>query len=337
MHKRVLRYSLPSAELMLDVLNRTNQTAFTKDQVKFGLPVPVADDRDVQDPGRTNDYDLNRPTVGTLTRIEVIPAPETGWTKSKPLTYRREVIQDHFISVPFVIYTSANDKASILAALLDQCGLRLEDHLCSVEIAKVDAQQVFFRRHLGSIVENEGACNDYVPPVSRNAVIKINPLHPYWMGELVVYIREAIQFMDRDIKSTLEIKRYLGPGDHNKVPAEMVLHMTGFVDQDHYIKSLKPGDLVRAGIVDIAKTLTRDPWVFTETPGVFNLYGTKVIHNGMNTGELYIDDPRVTNVLVLEFAEEACTNIRGQWVFGYYNGDDWFKRQRADALPIQDQ
>lgn len=336
MSKRILRYDIPAADLMLDVFNFTNKTAFEKDQLVFGEPIPVADNRGVQEINRTNDYDLNRPTEGTLTRIEVKPTPKTGWTKSAELLYRRKVIQDHFIAIPFVVYSSVYDKPSVLRLLKEQYRLHLDPDLCEVEFKKVSLQQVLFKRHLGSIVENEG-CADYVPPVAFNAVVKISPKHPYWMGELNVYIREAVQFLDMDLKSTLEVYRYLGPGDHNKIPAEMMLRMDGYVDTDQYVKNLKEGDLVTSFIVDIAKSLTKDPWTWDAKPGPFNLYGTKVIHNGLNTGELYIDDPKVTNVMVLEFGEENCTNIRGQWVFGYYDRESWLKRQRIDWLPLQDQ
>lgn len=335
MYNRVLRYDVPSADLMLQVFNVTNKTAFEKTQLTFGKPVLVPDESKEIIPHFTNDYDLNRPPTGTLTRIEVKPTPITGWTKSQTLLYRRKVIQDHFITVPFVVYAKENTKAVILKALHEQYGLLLEDQLVDVEFKKVSLDQVLFRRHMGSIVEDQ--CGDYVPPASWNAVVKIGPDHPYWMGEINVYIREAVEFLHRDITTTLAINAYLGPGDHNKIPAEMVLRMTGFVDQDQYIRNLKPGDLVHAGIIDIAQSLTDDPWVFTKGPGPFNMYGTKVVHNGVNTGELYIDDPRVTNVLVLEFGEEYCTNIRGQWLFGYYNAESWLRRQRVDALPIQDQ
>lgn len=335
MYKRPLRYDLPAADLMLQVLNFTNKTAFEKPQLTFGLPAVVNDETHNIQPDYTNDYDLKRPAVGTLTRIEVKPTPITGWKKSSTLLYRRKIIQDHFIAIPFVVYGKENTKEEVLRCLHQQYGLFLDDHLCDVEFQAVSLKDVLFHRHMGSIVES--SCGDYIPPAAWNAVVKIRPEHPYWMGEINVYIREAVEFIHRNIQTTLDINRYLGPGDHTKVPAEMVLRMTDYVDRDHYIRDLKEGDLVLPMIVEIAKSLTDDPWVFKEGGHAFNLYGTKVIHNGVNTGELYIDDPRVTNVLVLEFGEEHCTNIRGQWVFGYYNGETWLRRQRIDALPIQDQ
>lgn len=335
MYKRPLRYDLPAAAMMLQVLNYTNKTAFEPQQLTFSDPVVVPDESRNIKPDYTNAYDLKRPAVGTLTRIEVKPTPITGWKKSSTLLYRREIIQDHFISVPFVVYGRENTKEDILRCLHEQYGLFLDDHLCDVVFKQVDLNDVIYKRHMGSIVETH--CGDYQPPTAWNAVVKIRPEHPYWMGEINVFIREAVEFLHRDIETTLLVKRYLGQGDHNKIPAEMMLRMTGYVDRDHYIRDLKEGDLVLPMILEAAKSLTSDPWVFQEGHAPFNLYGTKVVHNGVNTGELYIDDPRVTNVLVLEFGEVHCTNIRGQWVFGYYNGETWLKRQRIDALPIQDQ
>lgn len=336
MIKRALRYDVPADDLMLQVLNYTNKTAFEKDQLTFGVPEAVPDERGVPEVTYTNDYDLRRPVQGTLTKIEVKPTPKTGWTKSQWLTYRREIIQDYFISVPFVVYAVENTKDCILRLLKEQYRLYLDPHLVEVEFKKVCLQQVLFKRHMGSIVDNSNL-DDYIPPISFNAVIKIKDEHPYWMGELNVYIREAVQFLDRDIKTTLQIKSYLGPGDHAKIPAEMMLRMDRYVDKDYLIKNLKVNELVGPYIVDIAKDLTADPWTFDPKPGPFNLYGTKVIYNGVNTGDVYIDDPKVTNVMILEFGEENCTNIRGQWVFGYYNQESWLNRQRIDELPLQDQ
>jgi hypothetical protein len=335
MYKRPLRFDLPAADMMLQVLNFTNKTAFEKHQLTFGKPSVVTDETHGIVPDITNDYDLHRPTVGTLTKIEVKPTPITGWTKSQWLLYRRKIIQDHFISVPFVIYGKEATKEVVLKALHEQYRLFLDADLCDVEFTAIDLNEVLFQHHMGSIVEN--SCGDYIPPAAFNAVVKIRPEHPYWMGEFPVYIREAVEFLDRDIKNTLEINRYLGPGDHAKIPAEMMLKITGFVDKDYYVRGLKEGALVGKMILDVAKDLTRDPWVFEDKPAPFNLYGTTVVHNGTNTGELYIGDPRVSNVMVLQFSEEFCTNIRGQWVFGYYNGETFLRRQRIDALPIQDQ
>lgn len=335
MFSRVLRYNQPAMELMLQVFNFTNKTAFEKWQLTFGEPEVVADTDPSIEPVITNDFDLRRPASGTLTKIEVKPTPESGFTKSQNLLYRRQVIQDHFISVPFVIYAKERTKEEVLTALSAQYGLFLDPDMVDVTFEAVTLKNVLFRRHMGSIVED--SCSDYIPPVSYNAIVTIKPNHPYWMGQLNVYLREAVEFLDRDIKNTLEIHRYLGPGDHNKMPAEMILKMDDYVDTDFYIKGLKEGDLVGYALLDIVKSLTNDPWVFSETPGVFNIYGSKIVYNGFNTGDVYIDNPKVTNVLILEFGEEHCTNIRGQWVFGYYNSETWLRRQRIDALPIQDQ
>lgn len=335
MYKRPLRYDLPAADMMLQVLNFTNKTAFEKRQLTFGKPAVVTDETHGIVPEITNAYDLHRPTVGTLTRIEVKPTPITGWSKSQWLLYRREIIQDHFIAVPFVLYGLEATKAVVLQQLHEQYRLYLDDDLCDVEFQAVDLNDVLFMHHMGSIVEN--SCGDYVPPIAYNAIVKIRPEHPYWMGQFPVYIREAVEFLNRPIKNTLEIHRYLGPEDHNKIPAELMLRIDGFVDKDYYVRGLKEGSLVGKMILDVVKDLTQDPWVFDEKPQPFNLYGTTVIHNGINTGELYINDPRVTNVMVLQFSDNHCTNIRGQWVFGYYNEQSWLRKERIDALPIQDQ
>lgn len=336
MISRILRYNVPAAALMLQVLNHTNRADFKDWQVSFGKPTPIPEPTMPNiDPKFTNGYDLNRPPVGTLTRIDVIPSKESGWKKTQELVYRRKIIQDHFITVPFVVHVTERDPALILDALHKQFNLYLDPDLVEVTFRKVKLNDVLFKRHLGEIMTD--FCSDYVPPESYNAIVKIKPEHPYWMGELNVFIREAVEFLDRPIANTLQIYHYLGPGDHNKVPAEMMLKMTGFVDIDHYVRDLKAGDFVTDFILPVCRNLTQDPWVFDRKPQPFNLYGTKVIHNGVNTGDLYIDDPRVTNVLVLEFGEECCTNIRGQWVFGYYNAETWLNRQRIDRLPIQEQ
>lgn len=335
MYKRVLSYRLPADALMLQLLNATNGTRFESWQLTFGEPTALIDERPSITPIRTNDYDLQRPTSGTLTKIEIKPTPASGWKKSQWLTYRRRVIQDSFVSVPFVIYACERDKASVLRQLLEQYGLFLDDHLCDIRFEKVSLSQTLFKRHLGSVVENEG-CGDYTPPISWNAIISIRPEHPFWQGEISVYIREAFQFLDRDIKSTLQIGRHLGPEKHDKIPAEMVLRMDRYVDSDYVIRELKAGDLVDKGILQHAQSLTQDPWIFEDRNAPFNLYGTKVVHNGPNTGDIYINDPKVTDVLILEFSDDYCRNITGQWVFSYYNQQSWLKRQRIDALPIQD-
>lgn len=336
MYVRPLRYNKPANAMMLDIMNATNKTAIEPWQVTFGKPYPVQDVEPQIQVKHLNDYDNHRPTQGTLTGIEVIPTPESGWRKTLQLTYRRVVIQDHFISVPFVIYCKEPDPEVILKALLEQYGLYLDKELVDVTFIQVDLNEVLFRTHMGSILETD-SCADYMPPIAWNVKIVMKAEHPVFVGEIYVYIREAAEFLNRDVKTTLEVHRYLGPGDHNKMPAEMILPNNRFVDHDYVMKNLKPGDLVDKWIVDTAKAITGDDWVFTQNQNNFNLYGTKVVYNGLNTGEVYINDPKVSNILIVQFSDEHCTNIRGQWVIGYYNRDTWLRRERIDNLPIQDQ
>jgi hypothetical protein len=336
MYVRPLRYNKPANQLLLDIMNMTNQTAIEPWQVKFGLPYPVSEPAPQINVQHLNDYNNHRPTGNTLTGIEVHPTPESGWRKSAQLVYRRRVIQDLFVSVPFVIYCVDNSDEVILKALSEQYGLYLDKELVTLEFVEVSLNEVLFRTHMGSILETD-ACSDFVQPIAYNLIIKMKPEHPIYVGEIHVYIREAVQFLNRDIKTTLEVLKYLGPEEHHKMPAEMILPNNRFVDHDYVMKNLKPGDLVEKWIVDTAKAITGDDWVFTQNQNPFNLYGTKVVYNGLNTGEVYINDPKVSNILIVQFSDEHCTNIRGQWVIGYYNRDSWLRRERIDNLPIQDQ
>lgn len=334
MYIRPLRYNKPAAQLMLDILNHTNGTAFEPWQLTFSDPESIAQQRgDMINLPHVQDYDLQRPTESTLTRIRVSPTPKSGWTGDQYLTYHRKVIQDHFVAVPFVIYALNTDDETILEALLTQYNLYLDLDMVEITYDQVDINEVLYATHMGSIIENDLDCEDYVPPVTWNVNIKIKDNHPVWMGEIRVYVREAIKLLDRNVKTTLAVRHYLGPGDHDKMPAEMILPMNRFTDQHYLLAGLKVDDLVGPWVVDVARSITDDEWVFTQNPGVFNLYATKVIYNGLNTGEVYINDPKVSNVLVLQFSNEHCRNIAGQWIIGYYNPEAWLKRQRVDAYP----
>lgn len=338
MYVRPLKYDRPAAQTILDMLNYTNGTAFEPWQLTFGIPEMVGKKRgEMVNPPHVHDYDVQRPMDNTLTKIDIYPTPESGWTGQRQLTYRRKIIQDHFVSVPMVIYAESPCKADILKALHEQRHLYLDDHLVEIESEVVDINDVIYATHMGSIVENNISCEDYIPPVTWNVTVKILPEHPFWMGELRVYVREAVKFLDRNIKTTIEIYKYLGPGDHDKMPAEVILPMNRYVDTDYLLKKLKVDDLVPAGIVDIAKLVTDDCWVFSNIPQVFNLYGAKVIYNGPNTGEVYIDDPKVSNVIIIQFSDSHCRNIAGQWIIGYYNRETWLRRARIDSYPLMDQ
>lgn len=335
MYVRPLRYSKPAAQMLLDIFNYTNKAAFEPWQLTFGLPVKI----EGQTPpdiviDHLNDYNQQRSVDGTLTTIEVFPTPESGWTDSQVITYRRHVIQDYFISVPFVVYAVEPATDVILNALLEQYGLYLDADLIEMTFDQINLSDVLFQTHMGSILNGDGG--DFVAPVVYNAVIKIKDEHPIFMGELNVYVREAVKFLDRDVKTTLEVRRYLGPGDHNKMPAEMILPNNRFVDDNYQMISLKINELVGEWIVEKAKQITGDNWVFTSEQAPFNLYGARVAYNGLNTGEIYIDDPKVSNALIIQFSDLHCSNIRGQWVMGYYNRETWQRRERIDYLPIQD-
>lgn len=335
MYVRPLRYNQPAAALILDIFNFTNKTQMEPWQVSFGNPVEVPDDKPNIVPVHMNDYDLRRPANSTLTEIILTPSAESGWTGFQRMVYRREVIQDHFVSVPFVVYAVETSDQVILDALLQQYGLYLDAHLVDIEFRPIDLNEVLFLDHMGSILDG-GNC-DYQPPVSHNVIITMKADHPVYIGAINVYVREAVRFLDRDIKTTLEVHRYLGPGDHSKLPAEMILPNNRFVDDNFTMRGMKVDDLVGQWIVEKAKAITGDNWVFTQEQNVFNLYGSKVIYNGLNTGSIYIDDPKVSNAMIIQFSDEHCSNIRGQWIIGYYNSEVWNRRTRIDALPIQDQ
>lgn len=338
MYVRPLKYNKPAKQQLLDILNYTNKAAFEPWQLTFGDPQQVTNPRgDMINLPHVHDYETDQRPDGTLTRIEVRPTPESGWTDVQQIVYRRTVIQDHFVSVPFVVYALETDIGELLGALSKQYGLYLDEDLVEVEFDQVDIMDVLYATHMGSVIENDMDCGDYVPPVTWNATVKMKPNHPIWVGEIRVYIREAVKLLDRNIKTTLEVKRYLGPGDHDKMPAEMILPMNKFTDQDHLMRNLKVDDLVGPWAVEVAKKVTGDEWVFSQTPGVFNLYGAKVIYNGLNTGEVYINEPRVSHVLIIQFSDSHCTNIAGQWIIGYYNHDTWLRRIRVDSYPLMDQ
>ncbi|MNP89218.1 hypothetical protein D3C85_16220 [compost metagenome] len=336
MYVRALRYNKPAAELMLDIFNYTNGSRVEPWQVTFGEPVKVPEDPSPITPVHMNNYNMVRPTDGTLTTIEVVPTPESGWVGNLKLTYRREVLQDKFVNVPFVIYATDYTTPVILEELNKQYALFLDPKLVDVEIQQIDLNDVIFDTHMGSILDGD-ADSDYVPPIAYDAIIKMKDNHPVYLGEIRVYIREAVHFLNRNVKTTLEVRKYLGPEDHAKMPAEMILPNNRFVDHDHFMKNLKVGDLVEEWIVNTAKSITADDWVFTQNANPFNLYGARVVYNGLNTGEVYIDDPKVSNVLIIQFSDLHCTNIAGQWIIGYYNHDTWLRRVRSDSLPIQDQ
>lgn len=336
MYVRPLRYNKPAAQLMLDILNASNKAAFEPWQLTFGIPYPISEPEPQISVKHLNDYANHRPTANTLTGIELYPTPESGWKKTQSLVYRRTVIQDKFISVPFVIYCTETSPEVILKSLSEQYSLYLDMHLVDISFVQIDLNEVLFQTHMGSIIETD-FCADYFQPIAHNVIIKMRPEHPVYVGEINVYIREAVKFLDRDIKTTVEINKYLGPGDHDKLPAEMMLPNNRFVDHDYVMRNLKPGDLVDTWIVDTAKAITNDAWIFSNEQEVFNLYGAKVVYNGLNTGDVYIDDPKVTNLLIIQFSDMHCSNIRGQWIIGYYNRDTWLRRVRIDNLPIQDQ
>lgn len=335
MYVRPLRYNKPAAQLMLDIFNFTNKTAIEPWQVAFGLPAQVPDDRPEMIPDHLNDYAIVRPAQDTLTTIVLTPTPESGWTGEQEMVYRRRVIQDEFVSVPFVIYCVGQEDQVILDELMKEYGLYLDAHLVEIEFVAVDLNDVIFQSHMGSILDG-GNC-DFQPPIAYNVIIRMKPEHPIFIGELRVYVREAVRFLDRDVKTTLEVHRYLGPGDHNKLPAEMILPNNRFVDDKFIMRSVKVGDLVQPWIVEKAKQVTGDNWVFTQEPAPFNLYGATVIYNGANTGEIYINDPKVTSAMIVQFSDEHCSNIRGQWILGYYDPTVWQRRERIDHYPLQAQ
>lgn len=319
MYERVYRYDKPVQDVFLDILNYTNNTGFTHEQLEIGLPQAV-------------DF--------TQTRVKVSPSKKAGWIGSVTVSYDRFDLNEFFGEVlPLVIWVEQKTAEGIFRALKEQYRIEFSaaDFVLTPQNPNLDAvvatqdMNGFEPGHIDEVPDF-----DLETVVSFDLVAKSTNL--VWVGRTKVLIREKVAFLGQNVKTVLDIKRYFFQTQEQKVPVELVIDRekdaTPF---SALLKHFANDDVLNetTSFTEVARSLTGDAWRSVQATEDFNLFGAKVLYNGYNQGVYFTGLKRFSHVLALELSETHCKNLKGIWLVHYHDKNaEKFSDYRIDRGPM---
>lgn len=317
MYNRVYRYDKPTEEVLLDILNYTNKTAYESRQLSFGPPLALGD---------------------TLTQLVISPTDNVSWQKKATVKYNRLNLGETFEQTPLVIDTPDQDITTILRALKDQCRVLFGADEVTLVQDTSELANVLTHTVLAASAE------DAAEPVVNDQVYNYRLTAAYgnliWVGETPVFVRQTQELMGRDIRTDLAIRHYFAETRSRKVAIELIVDNTKTADDfAALLKKFPAGSKLPAStpFVNVGKFLTGDTWVSGKERAPFNLYEARVLYNGLNSGEYFTGQRKHSHVLALELSE-ACTNLSGIWLIPYRDATAYrYSDYRIDHGPLLDQ
>lgn len=282
------RFSLPSKELLIMYLNRTNNRDLNKDQVSFGTPILLEGD------GKT--------------KVTLRFAVGTGWEQTQEdLVYFRTEFSKQRGCDRLTIHSEHNDHQGILDDVFAHYGLLLEPNLIELnpmgemDVDGVIDYQVVFKDHLiffGSFILQVRPCITFL----GNTLGQLMDLREFYQdgnrdrvpvdlycprGELL--LDESV-IAQHTVRSTFELKLY------------SVLVNTPITDP--------------IPVIEVLEVMTGDSWVCVDEPAPFNLKGSVIIHNGLRSEQYHVQSPAYGYAMVIEIGD-LCSNLQGLITIGY--------------------
>lgn len=317
MYNRVYRYDKPTEEVLLDILNYTNKTAYEYRQLSFGPPLALGD---------------------TLTQLVISPTDNVSWQKNALVKYNRLNLGETFELTPLVIDVPDQEITTILKALKDQCRVLFAPD--EVTLTQDTSELASVLTHTVLAASAEDAAEPVVNDQVFNYRLSADFGNLIWVGETPVFVRQTQELMGRDIRTDLAIRHYFAETRSRKVAIELIVDATKTADDfAALLKKFNAGGKLNAPthFTPVAKFLTGDEWVSVKERAPFNLYEARVLYNGLNSGEYFTGQRKHSHVLALELSE-ACTNLSGIWLIPYRDATAYrYSDYRIDHGPLLDQ
>lgn len=277
MFKRTFRYNRPETEVLVDILNYTNRSNFTLEQIAFEVPTIIDQ---------------------ALTRIVVKGTPAMNWTGTVNLDYYRHDLALTFSKNPLVIDADPVDDLNLLTAILDQHHV-LFDQLM-VEIVRPDPD----------VPVIPGVYN-YTLRAKPESLIWIGET-PLLVRRTELLIDRSIatklnirEYFAETLSNKVPIELIYDVKYDASTHASVL---------NKFVKDSVLGEVTP--FATVAKTLTGDEWVGQPLEADFNLMGTTVLYNGRNTGDYFTGEEQFSHVVVLQLGD-LCQNLMGNWLIHY--------------------
>lgn len=303
MTRRVYRYDKPEKEVLLDILNHTNKTRFESIQLSF--------------------RDLVRVDAALGCRVTIVPEAWTGWTQSEFFFYDRLDLQDTFKNCPLVVDVVSIDQTTILEALKEQCNVWFDADKVSITAAPRPLSVVFANVNLNTLqaptVDQEEPVQP-TQPEEIDFVLSTAPDSLIWFGQIKVLVRPSGFLLGESVSKRLNLRKWFHETLSEKVAVELAIPKTiDGTPHSTFLSSMKVGDYINETSMfpGVARSLTKDEWVsVVDQVSDFNLYGAKIIYNGVNTNNFFTGQSRLSRVLAVELSD-SCRNLEGVWLIAY--------------------
>lgn len=267
-----------SLEIALETISKSCGFELTKDDISI---------KDVvyQETGHFN------------TKATLVPVPGRGYTEEIEFEYDRIDIGHLFLGVDVKVIPGNQKLVSdYLVAINDKYGLYLDET---------------------DIVD--GDISSGVPPFKFK--LKIKEGNPAFYGEFDVIVIDE----EKSLKPLLmkingsRVNTILGKGfKPNTINGTLLTFGDDYSDIKRFLIPLSIDDVLSQVIVTELNYYTNNPWVYQDGLMDYNLYGARVVYNGLteNCTENCNKD-KYTNVTIIELNDEYCGNISGHLVLHY--------------------
>lgn len=231
------------------------------------------------------------------TKATLVPVPGRGYTEKVEFEYDRINIANLFLGVDVKVLPGNQKLVSdYLVAINDKYGLYLDET---------------------DIVD--GDLSSGVPPFKFK--LKIQDGNPAFYGQIdVIVIDEEKSLKPLLIKiNGARVNSLIANGlKPNTVNGHMLTYGNDYSDIKRFLLTLNINDGLSQTFVTELNYYTNTPWVFKDSLMDFNLYGAKVVYNGLTelcnepcNKDLY------SNVAVIELNEQYCGNVFTHLVLHY--------------------
>lgn len=315
------RFNKPSKSLLVEMINKFNDTKLDASKLLFGVPVPLQADG--------------------LSSVTVKFRTDLGWsTEQRPVTYYRiEANRDEQLGRLVIHAETLADTPALLKAIFDQTGVLLEPELIEVQelfggllADQQDITNRVTRPFLKGFDEVVDLPYQPDPDLDRDFKITFKPEHLIFFGYLYVLVRPAINLLGNNISRRMDFRDFYKDGVFGRPPIDLYIpggtlligpqHSTVVGDSKKtqaYLYEQKGGPIVAINnqLANILMALTGDVWHYTPDATVdFNIYNSTILYNGLVTPEYSADDPRYSYVMVIQLGEK-CRNLSGVLRIGY--------------------
>lgn len=273
-------YNKPGKHVLVDLINRANETDFAPDQLEISAPAALGN---------------------TLTQVHITPTHKTGWCSSETFTYHRMIMEAYLGKTHIHLHVDARmTKESVAQAMRDRYRIWLDMEDFDVDFSNCPPSWLQRGHFL--------------------ARLRFRPNCLIWIGAMEVILipdnRLSAMICVTDLSGFI-YPDHLGGQGRKQLAESYYQDLEGTIIYQNLLK-YRVGEPVRThdGKWRDGTRLTGDFWISSPQEVEFNVSGARIVYNGRNEGPWHCGCNDYSHVLVIELSH-LCKNLRGKLVIPY--------------------